>query len=782
MNQPTAKDDRRVAFRSHLRPVVVRGDATYLFSESGVTAVRGECIEGLAPLLNGTRGVAELLRDLPSGITPESAEKVTAQLVDAGLVAYQPASAPDCPGADAYWDAAGLDGPDAVRQVTTARVHIVAIGDVAAPGCAAALRADGLTVVDDLAAADLVIVLCDDYLAPGLREVDARCRAAGRPWLLAKPQGPALWIGPVFSPDQAGCWTCLSHRMWQHRQAEAYVQRRIGLSGVPAARPVVSAPGLAAWGRSMVALEAAKWLAGYRYEGQRAVRTMDTLTLDGRSHAFRARPQCPVCGDPDLVRRAVSAPVSFDVAAALLSASAASSSSDASASSSSGSGIATSSERALSPEAVLATYGHLVSPVTGVVREIRRDEQSPAFLNVFHAAAEAVGAGGCLDDLRARSRARHSGKGRTAVEAEAGALCEALERVSGTFQGDEPRIRATFAELGDGAVHPASWQLYHERQYAHRAAWNARNTIEQRVCEPFDEHAAIDWTPVWSVAGRRTRMLPTAALYYGVPDPARSGFFLADSNGCSAGGTLAEAVQHGVFELVERDGIAIWWYNRLRRPEVDIDAFAARDPWFATVRRAHEGLGRETWVLDLTTDLGIPTMVAVSRRTDRTPEDILFGFGAHADPVKALRHALTELNQLLPAVLSATPTGDGYRRSDPTGLTWWRTATLADHPYLVPDPATPAYGPDAYATPAPPDPAEAVAHYAATFAAAGLDLLVLDQTRPDLGLPVARVVVPGLRHFRTRFAPGRLYDVPVKLGLLAAPTEYEDLNPVPVFS
>ena len=63
----------------------------------------------------------------------------------------------------------------------------------------------------------------------------------------------------------------------------------------------------------------------------------------------------------------------------------------------------------------------------------------------------------------------------------------------------------------------------------------------------------------------------------------------------------------------------------------------------------------------------------------------------------------------------------------------------------------------------------------------GMEFLVLDQTRPDVGLPVAKVIVPGMRHFWGRFAPGRLYDVPVQLGWLAAPTAEEDLNPVPIF-
>jgi ribosomal protein S12 methylthiotransferase accessory factor len=62
-----------------------------------------------------------------------------------------------------------------------------------------------------------------------------------------------------------------------------------------------------------------------------------------------------------------------------------------------------------------------------------------------------------------------------------------------------------------------------------------------------------------------------------------------------------------------------------------------------------------------------------------------------------------------------------------------------------------------------------------------MEVLVADQTRPDIDMPVVKVMVPGLRHFWPRFAPGRLYDVPVRLGWLAAPTTEEDLNPIRMF-
>ena len=64
-------------------------------------------------------------------------------------------------------------------------------------------------------------------------------------------------------------------------------------------------------------------------------------------------------------------------------------------------------------------------------------------------------------------------------------------------------------------------------------------------------------------------------------------------------------------------------------------------------------------------------------------------------------------------------------------------------------------------------------------ARAGLDFLVVDQTRPDVGVPVVRVLAPGLRHFYKRFAPGRLYDVPVRMGLLDKPLSEGEVDALP---
>jgi hypothetical protein len=58
---------------------------------------------------------------------------------------------------------------------------------------------------------------------------------------------------------------------------------------------------------------------------------------------------------------------------------------------------------------------------------------------------------------------------------------------------------------------------------------------------------------------------------------------------------------------------------------------------------------------------------------------------------------------------------------------------------------------------------------------------VVDKTRPDFGLSVAQVIVPGLRHFWPRFGPGRLYDVPVAMGWKSVADAEAQLNPAPLF-
>lgn len=760
-------EGRLIGLRSHLSAQVVPGDATYLISERGVTAIQGADLEAVVPLLDGTRDLRALVSEAAPSLTPSQVAHTIGQLARAGLLRHRNGgqTTDTDRSSEAYWELAGTAGAQPrCAPALPAEVRIITVGGIDTPAVHAACTAAGLDVVGSGAHTDagpdrpLSLVVCDDYLNPALEEVDALHRSSGTAWLLARPQGTRAWTGPVFEPGDGPCWSCLAHRLRAHRQTELHVQTALGLAN-PVNRTHASIPASLGLGLQLAVLECTKWLAGHRHGGQRAVVTLDSLTLASRTHVVRRRPQCPSCGDPRITAARMARPVRL--ASRLKS-------------SRTGNG-----HRALAPEEVLERYGHLVSPITGVVKEIRRDPRGPAALNCFRAGHNvALGTRGAAE-VRENLRTESGGKGVTPLDAEVSALCEALERHSGLYHGDEPVVRDSFDALADDAVHPDACQLYAERQFRDRHRWNASHPAFQFVCDPLDTAAPLDWTPVWSLTYGRQRLLPTGMLYYSHPQEPGRTYVRADSNGSAAGTCLEDAIVQGFLELVERDAVALWWYNRTRHPAVGLDAF--HESWIDGMRRVYAGLGREVWALDLTSDLGIPVVVALSRRTGGPTEDIVMGFGAHFDPQVALTRALTEMNQMLPSVTGVGTDGDGYGSSAPELLSWWRGATVAGHPYLAPDPGVRARTRGDFAYVPRDDLRKDVAAVDALVRSRGMELLVLDQTRPDIELPVVKVIVPGLRHFWARFAPGRLFDVPVDLGHKSAATAYEDLNPIPLF-
>ena len=255
---------------------------------------------------------------------------------------------------------------------------------------------------------------------------------------------------------------------------------------------------------------------------------------------------------------------------------------------------------------------------------------------------------------------------------------------------------------------------------------------------------------------------------------------IADSNGCAAGNTLEEAILQGFYELTERDAFAVWWYNRLRVPAVDLSSFD--DEYLGSASDYYGRHERDLWMLDVTSDIGIPTFVALSRRPDAETEDIIYGAGTHTDPRIAALRALCELNQCL-TWLPRPGAADGRPRiDDPLALWWWKTGRLADCSWLAPAADEPLRRASQYPAIESTDTREDVEHCRALVEARGMEFLVLDQTRPDIGMPVARVIVPGMRHFWARFAPGRLYDVPVSMGHREHPLSEAGLNPAPVIA
>ena len=741
----------------HLEFREIGDQRVLLVSETFNTLLSGQLHVDLLPLLDGRRSHGEIIAAL-AGTHSESA--VQARLVALASRGYVVSGDYAMErGAAAFWSSLGASPRWAEERLGASRVALS--GDDGR--LARRLEAMGVAVGDGHPT--LAVIVCADYLDQRHADVNQRHIASGAPWMLFRPKGVQPLFGPVFRPAEQGpCWACLAYRLRAHHEIHNFLRNLAGdeAAFVPCAAEPAALDAL----YGLVAVEIAKWLVMEEMAPlhEHAV-SLDLVGLKGEQHPIMRRPQCFVCGDAALYRADRPAvPVRLRP---------------------SPKGVRNSGGlRSVSPEETVARYRHLVSPVSGVVTWLKRttDEIDP-WLHVHWAGSNIALRNRALSVLRLSLRTKSAGKGSSPGQSEASALCEALERYSGAFHGDEIRYRRSFADFGRAgesqAIHPNDVQLFSGRQQDNAAQINAGGHPYNVVSPRLDPDAETDWSPVWSLTQDRHRYLPTAMLYYGTSlEPRGASELSADSNGCAAGNTLEEAILQGFFELVERDAFAIWWYNRLRLPEVDLESFG--DEYLTAAGDYYRSLHRELWVLDVTGDLGIPTFVALSRRTDKKAEDIIYGAGAHTDPHVAALRAVCEMNQFLNWVQGSGSGGAGYQVDDPQCLWWWQNAKLVDHPYLAPAPGATLRGKHDYPVPDTMDVREDVEQCRALVEDKGMEFLVLDQTRPDIGMPVARVIVPGMRHFWERFAPGRLFDVPVKMGWRDSPLREEDLNPAPV--
>jgi bacteriocin biosynthesis cyclodehydratase domain-containing protein len=730
-------------FSPNFTVYVLPPDVVCLYSEDRKFFLHGELYCALASAIGeGGKSVQELIRELKQDFPPDKVHEALERLTDRRYVLL--ASRSSTGALAAYWATLGLSPQVAEKNLQKCRVLIQSIDVKGARELDRALNRLGVQVVKR--SPELTVTLVSDYLEGRLAELNRQHLSNRTPWLLVQPSGIFPLVGPVFSPGKSACWTCLADRMKRNREVRTLLDRK--QVRCVAISPLTRGP-LGQSGIQLAAIEIAKAIAsGFRTELADHIISLDLLGSTIVKHYVAARPQCPSCGRKKLLDPSrAPAPLELGGGGKLV--------------------MTSGGYRSVSPRATVARFRKLVSPLTGVVSRLERIEADLPLNTNYYAAHNFSAPAKTINELRAGLSGGSFGKGSTAEQGEASALMEAIERYSGIFQGDEIRVTRRFTDFPSGdAILPNDVLLFSDAQYLRDHASTAEPEEASSTLAPFDRSAKIEWSPVWSLRDGRFKYLPTSLLYFFYRGPAQIN---ADSNGCAAGNTLEEAIVQGFLELVERDAYAIWWYNRLQRAEVDFSQF--NDSYIHDLKTQLADAGRQLWVLDVTSDLGVPSFVAVLHWTHNSQENIEFGSGSHFDTRIALLRALTELNQFLSIGLMGGGTGEKSSLDGSTPL------HLRDHPFLTPsDNVTvqPVLGSKFGRL----DSREQVNDCVNLAKREGLDFLVLNQTRPDIDVPVVRVIVPGMRHFYRRFAPGRLYDVPVRLGLRDRPLSENELNPL----
>lgn len=585
-----------------------------------------------------------------------------------------------------------------LRDSPENRANVLAWDDGSGAAIESALTEAGVTLSADSA---LRIVIVKSYLDPRIERLHDACQEEGRALLLTKPAGEQIWVGPLIVPGRSACWECLARRLREKRWLETQL-------GAPVTLPV---PGGSTERRraaaEFVAAAAARWLNGEPDTLDGIIWSFDWAKFETARHPVPRFPGCRRCGNGP-----AHAALAF----------------------------------ANDPTQTIARLEHLTDPITGIAEDVRPYRDAPDGAAHIYVATHNVAIP--PPEMRISNAilepAVCAGRGWTREQARAACLAEAVERYSATFSGDEPVVTGSYRELAAQAIHPDMVLLFSPRQWQARETWNREHALDHAVPEPFCEDEEIEWTPGWSLITGRRMLLPKALCYEYYRPPGKRWIGFADSNGCAAGAHRETAILSGILELVERDALALWWYNQTRLPEIDHSSLTE-----VRCRNVCSKLESEGWrvsLQDITTDLRIPVIAAVA-------EDAkgcwVRGSAADFDPAVALERAVCELWQMAgerrrPAPAPAT---SGIRNAY-TGVV--RGANF--------------------------DPTEAAAEACSRITAAtGSEVAAFDLTRGEIGFPVVRIVAPGLRHSKPRFAPGRLFDTPVRLGWIEKPRKEEEL-------
>ncbi|TMP80716.1 bacteriocin biosynthesis protein [Pseudoalteromonas phenolica] len=330
------------------------------------------------------------------------------------------------------------------------------------------------------------------------------------------------------------------------------------------------------------------------------------------------------------------------------------------------------------------------------------------------------------------------GKGVSKIQSMASALCETIERKNAQFSTNIKFKLSKPEKLNYKYLNFGKLNLYSESQYK---TFSCSNNIDELQNVTQYQSQPIHWQPVWSLSHNETVYVPSVLCFANTPFEDDK-FGKWQSNGCAAGNNLEEAILQALFELIERDATAIWWYNKLERPSFDLTLIA---PDYLNPLHVALDLEHEYWVLDLTVDTGVPAMAAIGRHKQN--KGFIFGFGCHLKPEMAAQRALTELCQLIP-----------IRNQNGAPFDF---DAIKPESYLFPNNDSPR---GEYSLAQTYDIKEDILTIVEKLKTLNLETLALDYSRPPIPISTAKVFVPGLCHIWPQLGNKRLYDTPVRMG------------------
>ncbi|MFZ2444882.1 MAG: YcaO-like family protein [Syntrophobacteraceae bacterium] len=317
------------------------------------------------------------------------------------------------------------------------------------------------------------------------------------------------------------------------------------------------------------------------------------------------------------------------------------------------------------------------------------------------------------------SKTTHTGKGLTDTQARVSLIMEAIERYSSEYRDDYfgGLVRGSYAGL--------------------RGRMNVLNP-EELILSPYSEYSRdieFLWARGFDLVSGAEILVPACEVYHPFHlDPAT--MVHTHTNGLASGNTLEEAVFHALSELIERDAWSIAKFRNEPGQVVLVENIPENDFLIAIIDR-FEAADIRVVVKNITSDVGVPVMAAFSSDTACPEMVVMDGFGAHLDPRAAMARALLEL-AVTRSVFLKKYGRDGLCES------LLLSAQEEDNRFYCDSEIALGELPAQFSG----DIAEDIAVVLEKLRTRGLEkVIVADLSREDTGVPVVRVIVPGLENY-----------------------------------
>jgi len=156
--------------------------------------------------------------------------------------------------------------------------------------------------------------------------------------------------------------------------------------------------------------------------------------------------------------------------------------------------------------------------------------------------------------------------------------------------------------------------------------------------------AKLSWHRATRLTDRREVLLPADLCLRRPPGQREIEPPFPLGTGSAAGTSWDAAALHGVLELIERDAASLWWRGGNRGGSIPPQHEACIMAEALLVRLRQNASARRSWLLDITTDIGVPCVAAVSCLADGF--GLAFGLAARPTLKAAARSAILEMCQI----------------------------------------------------------------------------------------------------------------------------------------